>query len=112
MTRTAIPQVTAMVDITPGSRFQSTVCSTEVIIVKGSGAVELMCGGAAMVEVGSESRSGSPAPDAASGTQLGKRYTDQAETVEVLCTKAGDGSLVLDGEPMAVKEAKPLPASD
>ena len=101
-----------MVDVAPGSRFQSTVCTTEVIVVKGSGSLELTCGGSSMVEIGSEPQSGAPAPDAAGGTQLGKRYTDAAETVELLCTKAGDGSLGIAGESLTVKEAKPLPASD
>jgi len=30
----------------------------------------------------------------------------------VLCTKPGDGSLSVGDEPLQVKEAKPLPASD
>jgi len=101
-----------MVDVTPGSRFQSTVCTTEVIVVKGSGSIGLTCGGPPMAEAGSGPPSGSPAPDDADGTQLGKRYTDPAETIEVLCTKAGNGSLAIDGQPLTVKEAKPLPASD
>ncbi|MDQ1498700.1 MAG: hypothetical protein QOI86_2040, partial [Actinomycetota bacterium] len=29
-----------------------------------------------------------------------------------LCTKAGEGSLVLDGAPLPQKDAKPLPSSD
>ena len=46
------------------------------------------------------------------GTALGKRYVDASESLEVLCTKAGEGSLSLGDEPMVLKEAKPLPASD
>jgi hypothetical protein len=30
----------------------------------------------------------------------------------VLCTKAGRGTLALDGEPLVIQAAKPLPASD
>jgi hypothetical protein len=41
---------------------------------------------------------------------LGKRY--EAAGVEVLCTAAGEGTLTCDGQPMTLKTAKPLPASD
>ncbi len=52
------------------------------------------------------------APDAAAGTQLGKRYVSEAGDLEVLCTKPGEGTLSLDGAPLTIKGAKPLPASD
>ncbi len=32
--------------------------------------------------------------------------------MEVLCTKAGEGTLVCCGEEMKVQEPKPLPSSD
>ncbi|MBB4774880.1 hypothetical protein F4557_003298 [Actinomadura catellatispora] len=35
-----------------------------------------------------------------------------AETLELLCTSSGTGELSCDGTPMALKAAKPLPASD
>ena len=101
-----------MVELRPGARFQSTVCTTEVIVVKGTGPAELTCGGAPMVAAGSAERSGELSTDASEGTLLGKRYGDPDETVEVLCTKAGPGSLALGEVPMAVKVTKPLPASD
>jgi hypothetical protein len=46
------------------------------------------------------------------GTLLGKRYADEAIGLEVLCTKAGQGSLSVGDTALAVKEAKPLPSSD
>lgn len=101
-----------MVELRPGARFQSTVCATEVIVVKGAGPAELTCGGSPMAPAGSTERSGEPSSDASQGTLLGKRYGDDEETVEVLCTKAGEGSLALAGVPLAVKVTKPLPASD
>jgi hypothetical protein len=55
---------------------------------------------------------GTIAGDAAGGTALGKRYVSADESLEILCTKAGDGSLGADGELLSLKEAKPLPASD
>jgi hypothetical protein len=51
-------------------------------------------------------------PAFASGTLTGKRYVDDAGTVELLCVKAGKGSLSLGGVALVLKEAKPLPSSD
>ena len=45
-------------------------------------------------------------------TQLGKRYRCAKCGTEVLCTKAGDGDLSCDGQPMEVQEARPVPSSD
>ena len=59
-----------MVELKPGARFQSTVCSTEVIVVKGAGEVDLTCGGAPMVASGTGEISGTPSDDAAGGTHL------------------------------------------
>jgi hypothetical protein len=101
-----------MAELKPGTRLQSTVCTTEVIVVKGDGEHALTCGGAPMVEAGSAEVAGAPAADAAEGTLLGKRYTDEGETIELLCTKAGDGSMAVGDGPLAVAQAKTLPASD
>ena len=46
------------------------------------------------------------------GTQVGKRYADDDLGLEVLCTKAGQGTLSLGIDPLPVKGAKPLPSSD
>ncbi len=101
-----------MPELKPGSRFASAVCATEVIVVKGAGEVDLRCGGSAMTAAGATRGDGDPAADAAGGTLMGKRYVDADETVEVLCTKPGDGSLGLGDALLDLKEAKPLPASD
>ncbi|MCE2391756.1 MAG: hypothetical protein J4G09_09780 [Proteobacteria bacterium] len=97
-----------------GSRLRSAVCDTEVMVVAAPAAeVELSCGGAAMLEIAAaRSGDGAPAPDAAEGTQLGKRYVNEAGDLEILCTKPGQGSLGVAGALLTVKEAKPLPASD
>jgi hypothetical protein len=55
---------------------------------------------------------GKPDAAAADGTQMGKRYVDSNETIELLCTKPGDGSLGIGDALLAIKESKPLPASD
>jgi hypothetical protein len=43
---------------------------------------------------------------------MGKRYTDAAETLELLCVRGGAGTLAVAGEPLQVKASKALPASD
>jgi hypothetical protein len=66
-----------------------------------------------MVPMGVEaSITGSPDASHNSGTLLGKRYADETIGLEVLCTKAGQGSLSLRDVALAIKEAKPLPSSD
>ncbi|MDH3752486.1 MAG: hypothetical protein OEU32_01340 [Acidimicrobiia bacterium] len=98
----------------PGTRLKSTVCATEVIVVKApADEIEVTCGGAAMVDPPTApAESGTPSSDAADGSQLGKRYVDADDSIELLCTKAGDGSLAAGGAAMVLKESKPLPASD
>ncbi len=53
-------------------------------------------------------------PDAGldEGTLMGKRYVDADDTVEILCTKPGAGTLSMGDQPLVLKEAKPLPSSD
>jgi hypothetical protein len=101
-------------ELRPGSRLRSAVDATEVVVVKPpAGPVDLRCGGHPMVPLGSGAGAGAaPSPDHADGTLLGKRYVDADQTLEVLCTKPGDGSLSIGDEPLQTKEAKPLPASD
>lgn len=98
----------------PGSRWASVTCSTEMVVVKCAVAdLDLECGGAKMVAVGDPAAAtGSPAPGLDGGTLLGKRYVNADDTIELLCTKAGDGSLAVGGQPLEVKGAKPLPSSD
>ncbi|WP_054815153.1 hypothetical protein [Nocardia arizonensis] len=96
-------------------RLRSQVCGTEVIIVrKPTEPVELTCGGAALIGLTDEVRPGlSVAEGLGTGNQLGKRYTAQRVTsLEVLVTKAGEGTLGDGTEPLVLKDAKPLPSSD
>ncbi len=96
-----------------GTRLKSQVCETQVIIVRSSPALDdLRAGGAPMIPVSDEVEANLTLGDGfAGGTQMGKRYVDDAGA-EVLVTKAGAGSLSIGSTPLAVKEAKPLPASD
>jgi hypothetical protein len=96
-----------------GTRLKSQVCETQVIIVRSSEALDnLRAGGSPMIPVGDEADASLTMDDGlAGGTQMGKRYVDDVGA-EVLVTKAGAGSLSIGSTPLAIKEAKPLPASD
>lgn len=98
----------------PGSRWKSTVCSAELVVVRPpSGEGGLACGGAAVVAHDSEdAASGEVDPAYSDGVLIGKRYMDDECGIEVLGAKPGKGSLSYDGRPLRLKEAKPLPASD
>jgi hypothetical protein len=94
----------------PGTKLKSQACDTEVMVIRcGEGSIE--CGGVAMGEAKPETPGGLNA-DHSNGTLMGKRYVDAAGTFELLCVKAGKGSLSVDGTALTVKDAKPLPASD
>jgi len=51
-------------------------------------------------------------PDHAVGIVIGKRYINADETLEVLCVKAGEGSLAVNGELLLQKDTKKLPKTD
>jgi hypothetical protein len=96
--------------VKPGTKLKSTVCDTEVMIIRcGDGTIE--CGGSVMAEAKPEALAEISASHA-NGSLMGKRYVDAAGTFELLCVKPGKGSLSVDGTAMIIKEAKPLPASD
>lgn len=98
----------------PGLRLRSQVCTTEVIIVRGSGDTDLACGGKPLAPSAEAAGAGaSPAPGLDTGTEIGKRYVVEGDSsIEVLCTKGGPGTLSVGDTPLVLKEAKPLPASD
>lgn len=94
----------------PGTKLKSAVCDTEVMVIRGSD-LQVLCGGAPMGDTKpAEAKDIDPA--LAGGTNIGKRYVNEAGTVELLCVKAGKGSLSIDGEVLGIKDAKPLPSSD
>jgi hypothetical protein len=97
-----------------GLRLASVVCDTEVIVIKApKDDLDLRCGGQPMVELGDGvTRVGEPAAPFDTGTLIGKRYATADPAVEVLCTKAGAGSLSIGDTPLPAKEATPLPSSD
>ncbi len=103
-----------MIETKPGTRLRSDVCDVEVIVIKApSGPVDLRCGGHPLIAMdASRSNGASAEPGLDSGTQLGKRYTNEDGSLELLCTKAGSSSLSIGEVPLHLKEAKPLPSSD
>jgi len=94
----------------PGTKLFSTVCDTQVMVIRGSDA-KVCCGGVPMADA-APADAGTPDPAFAGGTQMGKRYVDAAGNLELLCVKAGAGSLSVDGAALQFKDAKPLPSSD
>jgi hypothetical protein len=101
-------------ELKPGTRLRSVVCTTEVIVVRASDdALEIRCGGYPLVPTDEwQASEFEIKPGYDEGTMLGKRYTDERKSLEVLCMKAGDGSLSLGDTPLQLSGAKPLPASD
>jgi hypothetical protein len=104
-------------DLKPGVQLASVVCGGRVVVVKvpAGRQPEIACGGRPMVPYDATAGSAGVArlavdPSLRSGLQLGKRY--EADGLELLCTAAGEGTLTCDGRSMAIKTAKPLPASD
>ena len=96
-----------------GTRIQSAVCKTEVMVIAApDGDVDVRCGGAPMLEISAEKPGGDVDASAAGGSAIGKRYVNEAGDLELLCTKPGDGSLAVGDTAMVLKEAKPLPSSD
>ncbi|WP_416958893.1 hypothetical protein [Streptomyces sp. Agncl-13] len=96
----------------PGDQLASTVCGTRVVVIRAPAAAQpqLACGGSPLVPAAGAPPA-KPGP-AGTTTLIGKRYVDATGTLELLCTASGSGELTCDGAPMALKAAKPLPASD
>ncbi len=95
----------------PGLRLNSAVSGAQVIVIRApDGDVDLRCGGQPMVTLDA-APSGEARADGES-LVIGKRYGDNSGQLELLCTKPGAGGLRLGDEPLAIKAAKPLPASD
>jgi hypothetical protein len=102
-------------DLSPGTRLRSQVDDTEVIVVSSpSAALTLMCGGVEFVAFGAQTTDGrGPAAGFDTGNQLGKRYTLATDnSLEVLVTRSGSGTLTAGSTPLVLKQTKALPASD
>jgi len=96
----------------PGTKLSSTVCKTQIMVLRAPAEeLEISCGGGPM-QVGDPEELNAIDDTQSGGTLVGKRYTDEAETMEFLCTRGGDGSVSVAGYTIDVKAAKKLPSSD
>jgi hypothetical protein len=101
------------IELKAGTRLRSAVDACEVVVVKAPGEpVDLRCGGHPFAALDAEVAPQSIEPGFDKGTQLGKRYADDDLGLELLCTKAGQGSISVGETILEVKGAKALPASD
>ena len=101
------------IQLKAGMRLKSQADACEVVVVKApADPVDLRCGGHPLVAAADEGDSLGVASGFDGGTQLGKRYADDELGLELLCSKAGEGSLSVGDTTLEVKGAKPLPASD
>jgi hypothetical protein len=100
-------------ELKAGDRLRSAVSETELIVIKAAGGdVTLTCGGLPLVRAGEDGARGQIQPGQEGEVLLGKRYVDEEDSLELLCTKPGEGALAVDGHPLGLKSAKPLPSSD
>ncbi|GAA2736573.1 hypothetical protein [Actinocorallia aurantiaca] len=97
-----------------GQQLVSAVDTTKMIVVRAPGEeVTVTCAGVAMHEPTSAAPTGVEAdPSQLGGVVLGKRYADDALGIELLCAKAGSGTVAVNGTPLEIQGAKALPASD
>lgn len=95
----------------PGTKLSSAVCKTQIMALRVPAfELDITCGGAPM-QVGDPEELGAMSGEN-SGTLVGKRYVDEGETMEFLCTRGGDGSVSVNGVALGAKQAKQLPSSD
>lgn len=101
-------------DLKPGQKLHSAVCDAQFVVVRApEEPVELGCGGAPLLADGEEAPAGAALDGSlGDGALIGKRYADEATGLELLCSKGGSGAVTVNGAPLALKGAKPLPASD
>ncbi|WP_029433967.1 hypothetical protein [Blastococcus sp. URHD0036] len=97
-----------------GQTLSSAVDATSLVVVRApEDDVTVTCGGAPMTGPGETPAAGATAEgEAGNGVLMGKRYSDEALGLELLCVKPGDYAVAVNGTPLAQKTAQPLPASD
>ena len=99
-------------ELKPGSVWYSAASQAQVIVVRAPrGPVELTCGGRPMVAQAPPALEPLETADGG-GLLIGKRYVDTETGLELLCTKAGPGSVACDGRVLLMARATPLPSSD
>ena len=74
--------------------------------------IDLACGGSPLLTDDGVVATGEIDIGLSTGSELGKRYASEDVGIELLCTRAGDGTPTCDGRILELKGAKPLPSSD
>lgn len=96
-----------------GMKLKSAVCDTQMMVLRvPADSLEIRIGGAPVLAADEAAADAALDPALAGGSLTGKRYTDEAETMEFLCTKGGAGTITVDGLTIGIKQAKALPSSD
>jgi hypothetical protein len=99
-----------------GMRLRCATCTTEVIVIRVPphkvNVEQLQCGGQPMVARDDPLDSPFAVHANGDGAQLGKRYQDDEDGLEILCTKSGAGTLSCDDKQLMLKQPKVLPSSD
>ncbi len=100
-------------ELKAGDRLRSAVSDAELIVIRAPGGeVAVTCGGLPLARAGEDGARSEVLAGQEGEVLLGKRYVDEKDTLELLCTKPGGGALGVDGHPLQLKTAKPLPSSD
>lgn len=93
----------------PGTRLHSAVSGATVVVVRPADAGDILCGGHLMtVEPPSELAASADEAE----ILIGKRYFDAESGLELLCVKAGAGSLSIGDRVLLMRAAKNMPSSD
>lgn len=102
------------VAVKAGARLKSAVSETQIMVLRAPAPeLDLRCGGHPMLPVAGEAAPAAAMdPDFAGECLTGKRYVDDGETMEFLCTKGGAGALSVGATKLQIKQAKQLPSSD
>jgi hypothetical protein len=101
------------IQLKAGMKLRSVTDACQIVVVKApADPVDLRCGGHPFAAADAEVTPQSVEAGLDGGSQLGKRYASEAFGVEVLCTKGGEGTITIGDDPLELKGAKPLPASD
>ena len=96
----------------PGQKLYSAVCGAQFVVVRApSEPVDVGCGGEPLLDDEGEP-SGAVDQSLGEAAQMGKRYANEELGLELLCSRAGEGALTVDGHVLPMKGAKPLPSSD
>ncbi|MBY4039232.1 hypothetical protein HQO38_18450 [Rhodococcus fascians] len=102
-----------MPDYKTGERLRSKVSSVQFVVVRAdAGLDDVLCEGVPLAREGEDIGTAVNTADDLPKVQIGKRYEDEASSIELLCVSAGTGRLTLGSNPLQIKVPKPLPASD